>query len=89
MNYKYMIDGGVLELPVMKIEVGIYDGANSKILKVFPYDPAWWAKQDKNLGDFEPMSVSLNIAVNKARAFYDSLPQEPAPEAKILVGRID
>ena len=88
-----MIDGGVLELPVMKIEVGLYDGVHSKILKVFPYDPSWWAKQDiniqKNLESFEPMSSALNIAVNKARAFYDSLPQEPAPGTELLTGRID
>jgi len=94
MNYKYLVDKGSSPDSVMLVEVNeLDDGDNSRKLKVFPYDQSWWAKQDvsmrKSLEDFEPMSSTLNDAVNKARAFYDSLPLEPAPQAKSLIGRID
>jgi len=88
-----MIDCGSLPESIMKVEVGLFDGTHSKILKVFVYDSTWWAKQDvgmrKSLENLEPMSSTLNDAVNKARAFYDSLSQEPAPETELLIGRID
>ena len=94
MEYKFIVDRGRLPLTIKKIEVNqLYDEIHTRLLKVYPYDPPWWNRQQPNirnsLAKYETMSQSYEEALERADEYYSSLPYPQAPSTRLLLGRID